>query len=223
MFIAIEGPDCCGKGVQTEILADRLRAKRFKFPDKNTPIGELIYDHLFDRWKAVGAIQANAADDPADQSTILGMGRLDAMVFQCMQLANRMEHACEIADLKRMGYAVVADRYLASGIVYGGCDGLDVDYLKRIQKWLPQPDLNILLDVDAEVAAERMTTRSGAQDRYENDETLEDTIGRYRKLWVEMRAYEGEDKWLVVNGNKSKVEVAASIIETVKRLRGDCA
>lgn len=216
MFIAIEGADCCGKGVQSEFLADKLEARRFKFPDKNTPIGEVIYDHLFNRWRAVGVIQANAADDPADQSTTLGMGQLDAMVFQCMQLANRLEHACEISDLKKRGHAVVADRYLASGIVYGGCDGLDVDYLKKIQGWLPSPDVNILLDVSLEEARERLQKRGDPLDRYENEPVLKDTIQRYKKLWNDMATLEGSTKWVVVDGNKSKVEVAADIAVAVK-------
>ncbi len=218
MFIALEGADCCGKGTQAEILVNRLEAKLFKFPDKGTPIGQLIYDHLFNRWNAIGAIECNAADDPSDQSSLLAGNLLDAMVFQCLQLVNRLEHAVELRE--SAGYRnTVADRYLASGIVYGGSDGLDPDYLHKIQKCLPQPDLNILLDIDVDVIDARMRERGDSKDRYENLEKLSDVVARYRKFWVEMRSYEGYDKWPIVDGSKGKVEVAADIIEHVKRIR----
>jgi dTMP kinase len=218
MFIAIEGPDVCGKGTQTELLAQQLDAKRFKFPDKNTPIGALIYDHRFQRLAAVGAIEANAADDPSEQSQLMAQGLADPMMFQCMQMANRLEHAEEIADTLHNGQDVVADRYIASGIVYGGSDGLDSGYIHKIQNWLPQPDLNILLDIGLAVAVERMRERGDTNDRYENEDVLRDTIDRYRALWVEMAEKDGSERWVVVDGNRSKVEVQADVIVAVKAI-----
>lgn len=218
MFISLEGPDCCGKGTQAKLLAERLDAKLFKFPDKNTPIGALIYDHLFNRFSAVSALQANAADDPAEQSDILARGLADPMMFQCMHIANRVEHAQDIMETRLAGQDVIADRYTASGIVYGGEDGLDREYIHKIQYWLPQPDLNLLLDIDISTVVSRMRDRGDTPDRYEKEETLKGIINGYRQLWDKMRTEEGDDKWVVIDGSKPKVEVAASIIEVVKKL-----
>lgn len=218
MFIAIEGADCCGKGVQSEFLADRLGAKLFRFPDRETPIGALINDHLFNRWSAVGPVECNACDAPSNQSRLLASNMLDPMVFQCLQTVNRMEHAPEIFSLTSRGKFVVADRYLASGIIYGGADGLDVEYIKKTQEWLPQPDVSILLDIDIEEVKKRMRERGDPPDRYEADEeNLKDVILRYRQLWSKMQLIEGKTRWPVVDSHGSKVEVAAEIIAVVKK------
>jgi dTMP kinase len=211
MFIAIEGIDTCGKGTQTKLLADRLEAKRFKFPDGETPIGKYIYDHLFERWYA-GVVDEN--HDNINQM------HLDAMVFQCMQLANRLEHAMKIAQtLHTLGKPVVADRYIASGLVYGGADGLDVDYLKKVHEWLPQPDLNILLEISPEVAIERMKVRGDKLDRYENIKFLEEVSKRYRQLWMGMKLSEGERKWVILDGSKGIPEVQADIVAAARTLK----
>lgn len=209
MFIAIEGADVCGKGTQAAYLTQSLSAKAFKFPDKDTPIGALIYEHLFEKWAAYKTTINGPAPKPHKDT--------NAMMFQCMQMANRMEHAQEIRTALYGGQDVVADRYTASGVVYGGSDGLDQEYIYSIQGDLPQPDLNILLDIDLEVAVERMRKRGDTPDRYENEKTLSGVIGRYRKFWVEMRAKESEYRWTIVNGNQPPIEVQAEVITAVKR------
>jgi len=207
MFISVEGPDCCGKGTQSKLLAERLGAKPFKFPDRNTPIGALIYSHLFEEWHA----------RPLDEKLSGKREEINALMFQCMQLANRLEHAHDISTTLLGGQDVVSDRYIASGIVYGGSDGLDPEYILRIQQYLPQPDLNILLDLDVSDIRTRMEGRGDTPDRYENLDKLADIIQRYRMLWKEMAIREGEGRWIMLDARKSMVETAANIIEVVKQ------
>lgn len=216
-FTAIEGGDVCGKGTQVKFLADHLEAKKFKFPDKDTPIGKIIYEHLFRKWHVVS--RAGGAD-----MTLEEVEHIDAQMFQCLQLANRLEHAQEIAETLHMrNQCVVADRYSASGIVYGANDGLDPVYWRKNQEWLPKPDLNILLDIDVETALGRMKSRGDTPDRYENEETISKIVARYRKHWVEMRAYEGDHRWIVIDGRPPEIEVAAEIASAVKTYRAEAA
>lgn len=213
-FVAIEGGDCCGKGIQVKYLADYLHtsgvpAKQFKFPDKNTPIGKIIYAHLFEEWAAY-APKVENLNFPVD-------GIVNALMFQCMQMANRLEHAQEIMEtLHTLKQNVVADRYTASGVVYGGSDGLDTEYIRKIQEFLPEPQLNILLDIDVETAMERMKNRGDAPDRYENEATIHKVVDLYRKFWVEMRQREGDHRWVVVDGKLPSIEVAAEIAVVMK-------
>jgi dTMP kinase len=213
IFVAIEGADCSGKGTQTKYLAERLEAKTFKFPDKSTPIGKSIYDHLFQRWRIDG------------QPLLIEDGKLDvqhteALMFQCMQMSNRLEHAQEIAEtLHTLKKNVVSDRYSASGAVYGGYDGLDPHYINKIQDYLPKPDLNILLAIDAETAKERMKDRGDTPDRYERADIISRVVTLYSRHWSWMKLKEDEHQWVVINGNQPPIEVAADVVAAVKSYR----
>ena len=220
LFISVEGIDCCGKGTQTRLLADSLSAKRFKFPDKNTPLGALIYDHLFERWAAIGAVEANAADDSSEQSDILSEGLVDPMTFQALQTVNRLEHAKAITKALKLGVNVVADRYIASGLVYGGADNLDVGYLATWQEYLPQPDLRILLDITPEQSIERIKARGDVVDRYEKrGDHIKEVYRRYHELWKMGKATDKSWQWVIADGSVPSIEVAAQISVMVKAAR----
>ena len=53
------------------------------------------------------------------------------------------------------GVVLVCDRYIASSIAYGEAQGLDPAWLREIQRFLPPPDLTILLDIAPETAVQR--------------------------------------------------------------------
>ena len=65
--------------------------------------------------------------------------------------------------------SLVCDRYLASSIAYGEAQGLDPGWLADIQRFLPPPDLTILLDIAPETAVQR---KAAGRDRYERDLAL---------------------------------------------------
>jgi dTMP kinase len=211
MFIAIEGIDACGKSTQTRLLAERLNAKLMRFPDDETPIGKLIRAHLNREWTlAMAPLECPTADGPE-----VNVGRLvtnvheaNALVFQALHFANRLEKAREIARML-LRQDVVADRYLASAIVYGSADGLDVDYLIQTQQWLPQPDLNILIDIPPELSAER---KPESRDRYESQPGLmEEVMSRYRKLWAKMREVD-DLSWVIIDGSQPVYDVHTAIV-----------
>jgi len=208
MFIAIEGIDASGKATQSKLLTEKLNAKLFSFPSYETPVGKLILGHLKNKWSC--AVGTDTGDD---------VQHLDALVFQCMQFTNRLEKAMEIVQtLNTLQQHVVADRYLASAIVYGGADGLDVDYLVDTQKWLPQPDINILIDIKPTSSIERRPER---RDRYETQPGLmEAVMGRYLSLWAKMMTEE-PGRWFIVNGEQSIEKVHADIIEKIIQSRVD--
>ncbi|MHA1572985.1 MAG: dTMP kinase [Alphaproteobacteria bacterium] len=187
MFVALEGIDACGKATQAALLAHRLEAALFSFPDYSTPMGKLIASHLQNEWGAT-----DIEHDP--------------MVFQALQIANRMEHAQEIANHLAVGDCVVADRYTASGMVYGAADGLDLAYLEHIHTYLPEPDYYLLLDIDPQLSIERRPDR---RDRYELQAGLMgDVAKRYRKLWA-------DKGWTVIDGSRPVDEVTDLISKAI--------
>jgi len=193
--VALEGIDGCGKGVQSERLAEEIGAVRFKFPDYSTPIGTAIEQHLDRKWMAMAQdLQPYVLD------------KTDALVFQALQAANRLERAQEIANTLADGKSVVADRYTASGFAYGAADGLDLDYLKGMHSFLPQPTHWILIDIDPEISVERRPER---RDRYEkNAKLIAKVCLLYRQIWV-------GNKWPIVDGRGTVEDVADQIRDII--------
>lgn len=203
MIVCLEGLDAAGKGTHAAQLVGRMNAKLWKFPDRNTATGKLIYEHLEKRWWIDGK------DEPEEVHTA------EALVFQALQLANRMEVASEIFQAAAKGN-VVFDRYWPSGYAYGKADGLSGDYLVSLHRWLPQPDLYVLLDIDFKHSVERRPDR---RDRYEAEAgVMEKVIQNYRELWARMRV-ESPNRWVVVDARGSKEETAVQVNEAIVAYR----
>ena len=79
------------------------------------------------------------------------------------------EEAADRDDARARARSIVCDRYVASSIAYGEAQGLDPAWLREIQRFLPPPDLTILLDIAPETAVRRKTTD---RDQYERDLAL---------------------------------------------------
>ena len=183
MLIAIEGLDQSGKATQAQLLRDELReggtrARMVSFPDYGTSIGEEI---------------ARALQGERDYSP---------EVMQLLYVANRFERKADLERWLDGGLVVVCDRYVASTVAYGEAQGLDVDWLTRMQRLLPAPDLTILLDIAPELAVERKAT---GRDRYERDLSL---LGRVRESYLRQAQHAG---WVRVDGGRDKTDVADQI------------
>jgi dTMP kinase len=121
--------------------------------------------------------------------------------MQLLYVANRHERKQEIDAARGRGTIVVCDRYIASSVAYGEAQGLDATWLANIQRYLPQPDLTILLDIPPEVSARR---KRDGRDRYEQDLAL---LARVRDSYLRQAA----GGWLRVDGDRDRDAVAAEI------------
>lgn len=209
MIACIEGLDGLGKSTQCALLAARLKAKLWKFPNKDTPTGKLIYEHLERKWEVTTEYYTPRGSNTVSEEIA------DALVFQALQVANRMEVATELMRDASTGN-VVMDRYWPSGYAYGKADGLDGEYLINLHRWLPQPDVFILLDGDPDTSAYRRPER---RDRYEKDALhLQKVTENYRELWGRNRKAEPR-RWRVVNARQTVEEVSADINAIVAAYR----
>ena len=187
MLIAFEGLDQSGKETQARRLRDRLRAAQHKarvvsFPDYGTSIGEEI----------ARALQGEREYGPE--------------VMQLLYVANRHERKPDIERWQQAGITLLCDRYVASSIAYGEAQGLDRDWLVDMQKFLPQPELTILLDIAPETALDRKAT---GRDRYEEDYALQLAVRESYLRQVQ------DPTWLRVDGERPVDEVAAEIAAVV--------
>jgi len=190
LLIAFEGLDQSGKQTQAEGLRDYLSSRGrdtrlLSFPDYETAIGAEIS-------RALHGDRDYAAD-----------------TLQLLYIANRYEHRGTIETLLTGGTAIVCDRYTASSIAYGEAQGLDAGWLAEAQRFLPRPDLTIVLDIAPETAVQRKSTN---RDRYERDLAL---LSRVRESY---RRQSEQPDWIRLNGERPKAEVSADVIAAAAKL-----
>jgi thymidylate kinase len=174
-------------------------AQLFKFPDRSYPFGELIYRHLAEEW------WVDSKDSMEE------VHRQNAMVFQALQMTNRLEVLPALRAALKDRH-VVCDRYWQSGYAYGVADGLDGDHLANLLSIMPEPDLNILFHMPVERARERRPT---SRDRYENQGTgfMQRVQKNYLHLWG---SHVGDLRWVIVNADQPPENVLTDVLLAVK-------
>lgn len=218
MLIAIEGMDASGKATHAKLLARELDGIVIDFPHYSTPTGKLILGHLKKWWET----RRDPLVDEFKSTEHAGLELLDPMVFQCLQTVNRLELLPEILKHDNKQQTVIFDRYWASAVVYGTLDGLDEEWIRRIQAPLPDPDLWFFLDIPA---SESIRRRPERRDRYEQQPGLMPKVrDRYRALFEGEAAKEENQgvgkSWFIIDGMGTKEEVHERILDIVKRETG---
>ena len=185
-LIAFEGLDQSGKQTQAEMLRDRLAdagrlVRLLSFPAYDTAIGSEL-------GKALQGDRDYGAD-----------------VMQLLYVANRYEWKPQMERELQRGTVLICDRYLASSVAYGEALGLDPAWLLDMQKYLPQPDITVLLDIEPGVSARR---KAADRDRYERDLAL---LGRVRDSYLR-HASAG---WVRLDASRERDAVAVDVWNAV--------
>jgi dTMP kinase len=204
-FIVLEGIDGAGTTTQTQRLVDRLRAET-KLPVKVTrepsdgPIGALVRQVLTGRIVSPG-------------------GRAPGWATMALLFAaDRMDHVeSEIEPFLAAGGIVVSDRYDASSLAYqsvssgrGGAQA--VEWIRQLNKYAQRPDLTVVIDLPAELAAARREVRGEPAQLYEQNEVQRALVEFYHDLARHMPT----DKIAVVDGKGTMDEVHARIYAAYK-------
>jgi len=184
-FVAIEGIDGSGKSTVISHLAGILPRVYATREPSGGPIGRLIKE-----WALRGG-----SSDP----------HVDALLFA----ADRIEHYKREVKPKLMeGFLVVTERYVESSIAYQGAAGVPIDFIKYINSLVPKPDLTVILDVDPQIAVERISRRGGAE-KFEHAAFLR----RVREIYLRRAAEEG---YPVVDASRPPEAVAREVAEIIK-------
>lgn len=161
-FIVLEGIDGCGSTTQARRLAAALGAHLTAEPTDGS-IGKLIRDVLTGRTSR----------------------RMSAATMALLFAADRLDHVDgEIEPLLAAGTSVVSDRYDLSSLAYQSATSADGDlalpWIRELNRRALRPDLTLVIDVDADTAAERRRARGAAAELYEVDELQRRLAGVYR-------------------------------------------
>jgi len=207
MLIVIEGADACGKDTVAKSLAERIGAEIVNFPHDDSVTGPLIRSYLRKEWRV---------EDVVGGPIILQENKklMDALVFQALQVTNRIEVLPWVVDHLRKGTPVILVRYWQSGWVYGQLDGLSDEFLTVTHKLMPQAQLNILLDSSVETTAYRLRLRGDPPERYEYPEFHDKVLSMYRTLWG---SYKYDPRWVTVDATKAVSDVIAAVTRHVTK------
>jgi dTMP kinase len=176
LLIAIEGVDGAGK----RTLCDGLRAA---FEDNHRSVAGLSFPRYHHSVAADLAAEALHGEHGDLASSVYAMGVLFAL--------DRAGAREEIGHLRAAYDVLILDRYVASNAAYSAArlhqdaTGDAVDWVRRLEYGrlhMPAPDWQVLLDVPAELAADRARHRehdepARTRDAYERDHELQRRTG----------------------------------------------
>ena len=197
LFITFEGIEASGKSTQAVALARALgdRAVLTREPG-GTPLGRRVREILLD-----------AETTPIPD--------VEALLF----LADRAQHLHEVVRPGiAAGLIVLSDRYQDSSMAYQSVGRGVGDLIPSVFRHIGglTPDLTILIDLDVDVAIERLRSR-GAANRLDAEAPA--FHGRVRQAFLNLAAAD-PSRFEVFDGAKDVASLSAEIVERVKRRFG---
>ena len=142
MFVAIEGIDGVGKSTVISMLRRRLEDSGYKVhvtaEPSQSPIGRLIRDWLLKP----------------------GSNVAHPSIYALLFVADRVQHYYgEVKPMLDGGYVVITERYMESTLAYQGAMGLPQEWLMELHRFVPRPDLTIILDAPVDTVINRLSSR----------------------------------------------------------------
>ena len=200
-FITFEGCEGAGKSTQTKMLFEYLASKNI--------------DAIVTR--EVGGTES------AEQIRECWLSKKDefweSLTEVLLIMAARNEHLKKkILPALRQGKWVICDRFLDSTIAYQGLGlGVDIGIIKKLYEQISEgikPDITILLDIKAAKGLDRVASRNGIDDRYEqkNIEFHENLRKAYLSIANEE---ENKSRFSIIDAQEDKNIIAAKIANIV--------
>lgn len=155
-FVTFDGPNGVGKSSLLDGVADRLINLKFdilktKEPTQS-PLGQFVRN--------------------AEES-------YGGLTLACLVAADRYFHIeNEILPAVKLGKIVLSDRYVESSLVLQRLDGLDTDFIWRINSQVYIPDLSIVFTAPAEILEQRLLRRNSFS-RFERTKSRAEELNFY--------------------------------------------
>jgi len=190
-FIVIEGGDGAGKTAQAQALCSSLRSMGYKVhptaEPSRTAVGRLI------------------------RRDVLQTEKMPPEVEALLFAADRFLHLqSEIRPALAAGKTVVCDRYMYASFAYQGAQGVDLNWLREINRFAEKPDLAIYLDVPPEIGLKRIRRKKSLLEKLELQRQV-------RKEYLKL-ARAGE--LVLVDSNQPTERVSEAVLALVERHLG---
>ncbi len=191
-FIVFDGIGASGKDTQVDLFEKYIKEKGLdvlvtREHTRDTPTGKLI-ERIIKKQE--------------DQ--------INPQALQLLYISDRRNHYTGVIEpALNEGKTVIGNRYYPVNVAYSSPEWRKT-FLEINQMVVPRPDLVLLIDLDPEIALQRMDKR-GDHDIFDKIETMKECRNGYR--WY----FENSgDNCAIIDGNGTKEEVFNRVLNEIK-------
>lgn len=193
-FITLEGSEGVGKTTNMDVICELLESRNIPFVRTREPGGTALAEAL-----------REAMLTPREE-------QVDGLTELLIVFAARMQHLENvIRPALSRGEWVVCDRFTDASYAYQGYGrGLELERISVLENWVQdglQPDLTMILDLDPNIAEQRMQER--IKDRMESEKL--EFYQRVRSGYLTRAA--SSDRYKVIDATQTMSAVAIAIEE----------
>ena len=204
LLVVIEGTDGSGKSTQLELL------KRY--------MQDMSYGVMVSEWKTSRLI-AKVIDEAKERNL------LNASTYSLLyaaDFADRLEN--QIIPALKSGFIVLLDRYYYTALARDVVRGQDIEWVKNLYEFAPEPDLVFYLDMPVDVLLKRIIGTTGL-DFYESGRDVGFSTDFYKSFEIYqnkcLEQYEKMKKaygFISIDGTKSIPEIHKIMNSEVQKI-----
>ncbi len=193
LLVVIEGTDGSGKSTQLELL------KRY--------MQDMSYGVMVSEWKTSRLI-AKVIDEAKERNL------LNASTYSLLyaaDFADRLEN--QIIPALKAGFIVLLDRYYYTALARDVVRGQDIEWVKNLYEFAPEPDLVFYLDMPVDILLKRIIGTTGL-DFYESGRDIGFSTDFYKSFEIyqnrcleEYNRMKSEYGFISIDGTKSVEEI----------------
>jgi len=201
-FITLEGSEGAGKSTNIAFISDYLQSKGIDVLVTREPGGTEIGEQI-------RKILLNKANTAMHEDTEL-----------LLMFAARAQHIREkILPALEQGKWVISDRFTDASYAYqGAARGMGFERIAEIENWVQQgfqPDCTFVLDLPVEIGMQRVKSRGGDGDRFEDEQkAFFETV---RKAYLH-RAELAPERYAVIDASQTLDNVQAQLVKALAAL-----
>ncbi len=188
MLIVFEGIDGSGKTTLAKLFYEYLKGKGYETMYEHEPtdskIGKLIKEYL---------------KEEVDEIRMKTLASLFA--------ADRYEHIKSLKEkIEKKDIIIIMDRFYHSSLAYQSVL-LPLEWILELNKFLPKPDYVFILDVDPEIAAERI------KDRVEHSFERVEFLKKVRENYLKLKDILKDERIIYLDATKSPKDLLEEVIK----------
>lgn len=192
MIFVFDGIDGCGKSTHAKHAFDYVVSRGYdavllKEPTTESPAGIALKE----------ALESGKRPSPEEELRLFIEDRK-------WDVENRIIPALQKGEI------VVLDRYYYSTVAYQGARGMDAEKIMEMNSFAPKPDIGFILDIEPEIAMERIKRRKNA-DYFEELEYLK----KVREIFLSMK---GLPEVVIIDSSGDKRDVEVQIKGFIDRV-----